>query len=186
MADEDETPFTGSSAALFIGGAMVFTGLTLLTVAVMPGLQTMWPLLVVFAGAALLVIGTTGRYDRNTAPAGGIVMVVGFVLGVQTVIGGWSAWAYLWPLIFVGFGVGGLAYHITVGDQNLRQRSERAILAGTIVSFGGFVFFEIGIGLNNITPEAGVTPVLGFIFLLVGGGIVIYVVGRLDGDASSL
>jgi len=64
-----------------------------------------WPMWVIFAGAALLVIGLLVGAPDMAIPAC-IVAGIGGILYYQNTTNNWESWAYLWTLIpgFVGVG----------------------------------------------------------------------------------
>jgi hypothetical protein len=64
-----------------------------------------WPMWVIFAGAALLVIGLLVGEPDMAVPAS-IVAGIGGILYYQNATNDWASWSYLWTLIpgFVGIG----------------------------------------------------------------------------------
>ncbi|MGA2488565.1 MAG: hypothetical protein ABSF99_00050 [Anaerolineales bacterium] len=64
-----------------------------------------WPMWVIFAGAALLIIGLLVGAPSMAVPAC-IVAGIGGILYYQNATGNWESWAYMWTLIpgFVGIG----------------------------------------------------------------------------------
>jgi hypothetical protein len=64
-----------------------------------------WPVWVIFAGAALLVIGLLVGEADMAVPAC-IVAGIGGILYYQNASGNWTSWSYMWALIpgFVGVG----------------------------------------------------------------------------------
>lgn len=74
-----------------------------------------WPMWVMFAGAALLVIGLLVGEPDMAIPAC-IVTGIGGILYYQNVTNNWGSWAYMWTLIPGFVGVGKILSGIIGGD----------------------------------------------------------------------
>ncbi len=74
-----------------------------------------WPMWVMFAGAAILVIGLLVGESDMAVPAC-IVAGIGGILYYQNATNHWESWAYLWTLIPGFVGVGKILSGIIGGD----------------------------------------------------------------------
>jgi len=74
-----------------------------------------WPMWVIFAGAAILVIGLLVGSPDMAIPAC-IVAGIGGILYYQNATNNWESWAYLWTLIPGFVGVGRILSGIIGGD----------------------------------------------------------------------
>jgi hypothetical protein len=74
-----------------------------------------WPMWVIFAGAALLVIGLLVGASDMAIPAS-IVAGIGGILYYQNATGNWASWSYLWTLIPGFVGIGKILSGIIGGD----------------------------------------------------------------------
>lgn len=94
------------------GGLLIVVGLLFLIYQLLPGqfawlrIDLAWPLIVVAAGALLLVLGLMTGTPGMAVPAC-IVGGIGGLLYWQNLTGDWASWSYAWALIpgFVGVGV---------------------------------------------------------------------------------
>jgi hypothetical protein len=96
---------------LVLGLLLILVAGWLIATRIRPDLATLfhltfeWPMWVMFAGAALLVIGLLVGEPDMAVPAC-IVAGIGGILYYQNASNHWESWAYLWTLIpgFVGVG----------------------------------------------------------------------------------
>ncbi len=81
-----------------------------------------WPMWVMLAGAALLVIGLLVGASDMAVPAC-IVAGIGGILYYQNATGNWGSWAYMWTLIPGFVGIGQILSGIIGGNfmANLRE-----------------------------------------------------------------
>jgi hypothetical protein len=96
-----------------------------------------WPMWVIFAGAALLVIGLLTGAPGMAIPAC-IVAGIGGILYYQNATGNWESWAYLWTLIPGFAGVGSILAGL-LGDDF--KQSVRHGLNSLLVSLLLFAIF---------------------------------------------
>jgi hypothetical protein len=96
-----------------------------------------WPMWVILAGAALLVIGLLVGAPDMAVPAC-IVAGIGGILYYQNATGNWESWSYMWTLIPGFVGIGSILAGL-LGD-NLRH-SVRQGLNTLIVSVILFAIF---------------------------------------------
>lgn len=102
---------TSSQRTVVAGGlVLILIGTLLLLGQLIPGLwswvnELSWPLIIVGAGALLLIVGVFTDTPGMAVPAF-IVSGVGCLLFWQNRTGNWASWAYVWTLIpgFVGIG----------------------------------------------------------------------------------
>jgi hypothetical protein len=96
---------------LVLGLLLILVAGWLIATRIKPDLATLlhltfeWPMWVIFAGAALLVIGLLVGAPDMAIPAC-IVAGIGGILYYQNATNHWESWSYLWTLIpgFVGVG----------------------------------------------------------------------------------
>jgi hypothetical protein len=96
---------------LVLGLLLIVAAGWLIATRIYPNLATIlhitfgWPMWVMLAGAALLVLGLLVGESDMSVPAC-IVAGIGGILYYQNTTGNWSSWAYMWTLIpgFVGIG----------------------------------------------------------------------------------
>ena len=92
-----------------------------------------WPMWVMFAGAALLVIGLLVGEADMAVPAC-IVAGIGGILYYQNATGNWESWAYLWTLIPGFVGVGRILSGIIGGNfMACLREGLKALLASAIL-----------------------------------------------------
>ncbi len=125
--------------------------------------------LMLMGGSALLLVGILGLYFFNGAESGGYTMNLlelarnSIPLGVQY---------YLFPLVFVGFGVLGalFPFHTWSPDGHASAPTAVSMLhAGVLMKLGGYGCFRVAIYLM---PEAA--NELAWIFLILTGISVVY------------
>jgi hypothetical protein len=124
--------------------------------------QSGWPLFVIMAGAAFMIIGLTSRSTAGFIVPGSIVSVVGLILAVQNAFGLWAAWSYAWALVFpfaVGLGIALLGMQLNQPEQ-VRTGSRMAGMGIVLfLVFGAFFEgilhvsgYDIGIAGNVVIP----------------------------------
>jgi hypothetical protein len=96
-----------------------------------------WPMWVIFAGAALLVLGLLAGAPGMAVPAC-IVAGIGGILYFQNATGRWDSWAYMWTLIPGFVGIGSILAGLL--GENIKQ-SVRQGLNSLIVSLVLFAIF---------------------------------------------
>jgi hypothetical protein len=109
-----------------------------------------WPVFVILAGVALLLIAVITERVSGLAIPGSIVLVTGLVLAVQNTFDAFQTWAYAWPLVAPG-GVGaGLV------AQGWVRRSRAQIRAGLRVALIGFwLFIAFGLFFEGVIHLSG-------------------------------
>lgn len=93
-----------------------------------------WPVWVMFAGAALLLIGLLVGEADMAVPAC-IVAGIGGILYYQNASGNWSSWSYLWTLIPGFVGVGTILSGIIGGNFLSKLREGLKVLLTCAILF---------------------------------------------------
>jgi hypothetical protein len=93
-----------------------------------------WPMWVMLAGAALLVIGLLVGESEMAIPAC-IVAGIGGILYYQNATNHWESWAYLWTLIPGFVGVGKILSGIIGGDFLACLREGSKLLLTSAIMF---------------------------------------------------
>jgi hypothetical protein len=96
-----------------------------------------WPMWVMLAGAALLVIGLLVGAPDMAVPAC-IVAGIGGILYYQNATNNWDSWAYLWTLIPGFVGVGKILSGIIGGDFMTCLREGLGLLLTCAILFTVF------------------------------------------------
>lgn len=96
-----------------------------------------WPVWVMLAGAALLVIGLATGSAEMAVPAT-IVAGIGGILYYQNATGDWSSWSYMWTLLP---GLGGLGNLLSALISGSLRREGRHAINAIFVSIILFVIF---------------------------------------------
>ena len=99
-----------------------------------------WPMWVIFAGAALLVIGLLVGAPDMAVPAC-IVAGIGGILYYQKISDNWSSWSYMWTLIPGFAGIGNILAGILGSDFKHSLRQGLNSLVVSVVLFAVFGTF---------------------------------------------
>ncbi|MGD1992675.1 MAG: hypothetical protein PVI59_05720 [Anaerolineae bacterium] len=131
---------------------LIVVGGLLLAVQLVPGWKTWfeanfeWPLVIVFLGVGLLLLGLVIGAPAMAVPAC-IVAGIGGILYYQNATSDWESWSYLWALIpgFVGVGAI-LAGLLGEGDvrRALRDGSRSIIASVVLFAIFGSLFGALG------------------------------------------
>jgi hypothetical protein len=113
---------------LVLGLVLIMVAAWLIATRIKPDLANIlhltfeWPMWVMLAGAALLVIGLLVGAPDMAVPAS-IVAGIGGILYYQNATGNWGSWAYMWTLIPGFVGIGQILSGIIGGNflANLRE-----------------------------------------------------------------
>lgn len=126
-------------AALF-GGQMVGIGIE----------EIGWPIFVIGAGVAILVVGLVIAGESGLVIGGTITTTVGLVLFYQNQTGRWESWAYAWALVGpAASGLGLALWGLRSGKGSDVRTGIWGMLGGLAVFVIGFLFFEGVIGLSG-------------------------------------
>ena len=142
-------------STLAVGVLLILLGGVFLALQLVPGLAEWlnwadaWPLLVIGAGVALLLIGLLGGAPGLATPAC-LIGGIGALLYYQNATGDWASWAYAWTLLpgFVGIGTM-LAGLLGEGERGAAVREGlRAVVASLVMFliFGSFLGGPITLG----------------------------------------
>jgi hypothetical protein len=121
-----------------------------------------WPVWIMLAGAALLLVGLATGNSEMAVPAC-IVAGVGGILYYQNTSGDWSSWSYMWTLIPGFGGLGNLLSALISG--RLKQEGRNAIntIFVSIILFAIFAAIFGGLGfLGDYRDYA----LIGLLFLI--------------------
>jgi hypothetical protein len=136
---------------LVFGAILVVVGLILLAGQVVDiGFTLGWPLWIVGAGAAILLVGLLVIPEQPVVVVGMIVTTLGLVLLVQDATGLWQTWAYAWTLVGpAASGLGMLLWGLRGGDGGAIRAGFWGLLGGLALFALGVLFFEGIIGLSG-------------------------------------
>ena len=100
-----------------------------------------WPMWVIFAGAALLVIGLLVGAPDMAIPAC-IVAGIGGILYYQNATNHWESWSYLWTLIPGFVGVGQILSGIIGGNfmASLREGLKLLLISAILFTIFATIF----------------------------------------------
>lgn len=136
---------TARKSGLAGGLVLILLGLAFLAAQLLPGLwswvsEVSWPLIVVGAGALLLIIGWLVGAPNMAVPAC-IVGGIGGLLYWQNATGDWASWAYAWALIPGFAGVGNLIAGLWAGKSGQARGGAWSVLISLILFaiFGSFM-----------------------------------------------
>jgi hypothetical protein len=145
-----------------VGGVLlILLGLLFLANQLLPGalgwlrLEASWPLLIVAAGVALLVLGLTVGTPGLAVPAvitGGI----GLMLYYQNLTGAWESWAYAWALIPGFAGIGAILAGL-LGEGRLWEALENGFW---LIAISAVLFALFGSLLGGLKLSGSYWPVL--------------------------
>ncbi len=115
-----------------------------------------WPMWVMFAGAAILVIGLLVGESDMAVPAC-IVAGIGGILYYQNATNHWESWAYLWTLIPGFVGVGKILSGIIGGDFMACLREGLKLLLSCAILFT--IFATIFNAWDIFGPYSAYVPI---------------------------
>jgi len=121
-----------------------------------------WPMWVIFAGAALLVIGLLVGAPDMAIPAC-IVAGIGGILYYQNATNHWESWSYLWTLIPGFVGIGQILSGIIGGDFMKSLREGLKLLLTSAILFT--IFATIFNAWTIFGPYSAYVPIA-LLFLL--------------------
>lgn len=102
-----------------------------------------WPMIIVAAGAAMLVIGLSGLDPtRGLVFPGTIATTVGLILLYQNTTRHWESWAYAWALIPASVGVATMLRALATGQPRGARRGLSSATFFLVLFALGFAFFE--------------------------------------------
>jgi hypothetical protein len=165
---------------LVLGAILVIVGL-LLFAGQMVGVELGglgWPLWVVGAGIAILLLGLLAVPEPPIVVIGTIVTTVGLVLLYQDTTGHWESWAYAWALVGpAASGLGMALWGMRRGDAGAVRGGIWGLLGGLAFFAVGFLFFEgvIGLSGDRLPIADWVLPAA-----VIGIGVVILLRGLLQ------
>lgn len=170
MENKMQSGAQGNSGVV-LGALLILAGLLFLTLRLgtIDIGQNEWPLFVIVAGLALIVVSLSSRTLAAFAVIGSITLVAGLILAVQNAFGAWATWSYAWALVFPG--AVGLGVAIIGAQRRDRARIERGLW---MVATGVTLATIFGLFFEGLLHISGVTlaPAFGIVmpvFLVVFG-----------------
>ncbi len=160
---------TKQRSGLAFGLVILLIGVWLLAAQLVPGLHgwaqqfTTWPMIVIGAGAILLLLGVVTR-DSNLMVPGCIVATVGGILLVNNSTQNYLSWAYAWALIPGGVGVGEVLSGLLKSERDRINRGLNTIATSIILFILFASFFG---GLTWLGPYWPVLVIVVGLWLLV-------------------
>jgi hypothetical protein len=132
---------------LVLGLLLILVAGWLIAIRIQPDLANIlhltfeWPMWVIFAGAALLVIGLLVGAPDMAIPAC-IVAGIGGILYYQNATNHWESWGYLWTLIPGFVGIGSILTGIIGGDfmAKLREGLKLLLISGILFTIFATIF----------------------------------------------
>jgi hypothetical protein len=133
---------------LVLGAILILVAAWLIATRVDPNLAKLinllpfaWPMWVILAGAALLVIGLLVGAPDMAVPAC-IVAGIGGILYYQNATGRWDSWSYMWTLIPGFIGIGSILTGLLGSDlkHNVRQGLNTLIVSVVLFAIFGTIF----------------------------------------------
>lgn len=137
-------------ATLAAGLTLILIGAGALVVQLVPPLQAWvsWPLVIVWVGVLLVLIGLLTGLPALGVPAG-IVGGLGGLLYWQDAAGQWESWAYTWTLIPGFAGVGLLVSALLGGETRKSVRAGRSLILISLFLFTVCGSFFGALGLTG-------------------------------------
>ena len=136
-----------------------------------------WPIFVIAAGLAILLIGLLVANEQGMVIGGTVVTTVGLVLLYQDQTGRWETWAYAWALVGpAASGLGLALWGLRSGNGSDLRNGTWGLLGGLAIFAVGFLFFEgvIGIGGDRLALPEWVLPaaVIAIGVVVLGRGLL--------------
>ncbi len=133
-----------------------------------------WPLIVIAAGAAILVMAFVWRPLAGLAVPGAIVVVVGGIVAVQNAFDLWATWSYAWALVAPG------AVGLGIAIAGAIQGNRAQVASGLRTAATGLVLFAVlGAileGIVNISGrQLGQAGRIGLALVLVVAGVALMI-----------
>jgi hypothetical protein len=121
-----------------------------------------WPMWILLAGAALLLIGLLTGNPEMAVPAC-IVAGVGGILYYQNASGDWTSWSYMWTLIP---GFGGLGSLLSAAIAGRLKQEARSAINTIFVSLILFAIFGTIFGGLEFLGAYKDYAIIGILFLI--------------------
>jgi hypothetical protein len=133
---------------LVLGAILILVAAWLIATRLDPNLAKMinllplaWPMWVILAGAALLIIGLLVGAPDMAVPAC-IVAGIGGILYYQNATGHWESWSYMWTLIPGFVGIGSILAGLLGNDlkHSVRQGLNTLVVSVILFAIFGTIF----------------------------------------------
>ncbi len=138
-----------------------------------------WPFFIIIPGAVLFIsaLAVDESMGQALAITGGIIITAGTILFYQNLTNHWTSWAYAWALVAPGsIGLAQFIYGSLRKQTKIVKEGRQLLLIGLAIFSGGFVFFELLIGISGFRLGR-----YGWPLLLIALGVVLLVRGFFIG-----
>jgi len=138
-----------------------------------------WPFFIIIPGTVLFIsaFAVDESMGQALAIAGGIITTAGTILFYQNLTSHWTSWAYAWALVAPGsIGLAQFIFGSLRKQTKMVKEGRQLLLIGLAIFFGGFVFFELIIGISGFRLGRYGWPIL-----LIALGVVLLVRGLFIG-----
>ncbi len=113
-----------------------------------------WPFFIIIPGAVLFIsaLAVDESMGQALAITGGIIITAGTILFYQNLTNHWTSWAYAWALVAPGsIGLAQFIFGSLRKQTKMIKEGRQLLLIGLAIFFGGFVFFELIIGISGFS-----------------------------------
>ena len=113
-----------------------------------------WPFFIIIPGTVLFISAWAVDESMGQALAitGGIITTAGTILFYQNLTSHWTNWAYAWALVAPGsIGLAQFIFGSLRKQTKMVKEGRQLLLIGLAIFFGGFVFFELIIGISGFS-----------------------------------
>ena len=162
-------------AGLIIGVVLIIIGILAFfgRYIILPDMDTLWPLVVVVAGAAFFIPLLLGNKSRGgLAIPGSILVTIGVILYIMNRTDSWEAWSYCWALIVCAVGAGNWIKGYTSGAPELQKRGLTTLRTGLILFIVFGVIMEFIFSMSGEAHWGGVL-LWSILLILVGAYLLV-------------
>ena len=138
-----------------------------------------WPFFIIIPGAVLFIsaLAVDESMGQALAITGGIITTAGTILFYQNLTNHWTSWAYAWALVAPGsIGLAQFIFGSLRKQTKMVKEGRQLLLIGLAIFFGGFVFFELIIGISGFSLGR-----FGWPLLLIALGVLLLTRGFFAG-----
>jgi len=130
-----------------------------------------WPFFIIIPGVVLFIsaLAVDESMGQAMAITGGIIATAGTILFYQNLTNHWSSWAYAWALVApASIGLAQFIFGSLIKQTKMIKEGRQLLLIGLAIFFGGFVFFELIIGISGFRLGR-----FGWPLLLIALGVIL-------------
>jgi hypothetical protein len=171
MEKKNRTQLVLGLLLILVAGWLIATQINHNLAKIIPISFTQWPVWVMFAGAALLVIGLLVGEADMAVPAC-IVAGIGGILYYQNTTGNWDSWSYMWALIPGFVGVGKILSGIIGGNflAGLREGLQALLACAILFTIFATIFkaWDVFAAPYNAYVPIALLFILGIWFIVRG------------------